>query len=178
MIQMKPEECQQKLVEITENLNPVLNPLGYSFESDGYAVTSGGPFASGFFVNGEKKIGLIYRSFSGLGSVNYECRQSAVSHSDLMRYLGKEEESKLKYDSKKFSSYARDDGDVLGALMHDIQSFEIEMLTGSSEQFYRALHKINKARNMSEDSKVVNGIIIGIFVGGAIGFILQNGIGA
>ena len=93
---MKPEECQQQLVEITERLNPVLNPLGFVFEADGYAVSSGCLFASGFFVNGEKKIGLIYRSFSGLGSVNYECRQSAVSHSDLMLYLGKDYESKLK----------------------------------------------------------------------------------
>jgi hypothetical protein len=171
---MNPEECQQKLVAITEKLNPVLNPLGYVFEADGYAVSSGGPFASGFFVNGEKKIGLIYRSFSGLGSVNYECRQSAVSHSDLMRYLGKEDQSKLKYDSKKFSSYAREEGDVLDALIHDIQSFEIDLLTSSSEQFYRALRKINKSHNASEASKVVNGIIIGVVLGGAIGLMFQN----
>jgi hypothetical protein len=173
---MNPDECEEQLIEFTQRLNPVLNPLGFVFESSGSGVASAGPFAAGFYVNGEKKIGLIYRSIAGFGEVIYEYNQTGVSHSELMHYLGKQDESRLKYDTNKFLSYSKDSENVLDVLVYDIRNFEIEFLTSSNDQFSNTLKEISKIRNKDflPDSKIMESIVIGMLFGGTIGFMLQS----
>jgi hypothetical protein len=144
---MTTDECKQHLVEGAQKLDPVLNQLGFVFEISGSGGSSPGPFATGFYVNGDKRIGLIYRSIAGLGSVNYEDRQSSVSHSNLMHYLGKQEVSKLKYDTNKLLSYSKDGGNAFDALVYDIQYFGAEILAYSDEQFGSTLKEIAKTPN-------------------------------
>lgn len=171
---MNPKECEQWLIEFTQKLNPFLNPLGFVFEISGSGVSSGGEFAAGFYVNGDKKIGLIYRAITGLGSVNYEYHQMAISHSNLMSHLGKYEVSKLKYDTNKFSSYSKDGGSVHDALVYDIQNFGMTFLVSSDELFEKTLKETAKTHKVISDSKMMDGIIIGMVVGGAIGFMVQS----
>ncbi len=171
---MNPKECEQLLIEFTQRLNPILNPLGFVFEYSGSGAASAGPFASGFYVNGEKKIGLIYRSIAGFGSVIYEYRQWGATHSDLMKHLGKQDESKLKYDEHKYLSYAKDGGSMFEALVYDIQNFGLEFLTNSDTQFGKILKEISKTHDNLPDDKILDGIIIGMIVGGAIGFFFQS----
>ena len=148
---MKQDECKRRLLEGTQKLDPVLNPLGFVFEISGSGVASAGPFAAGFYKNGDKKIGFIYRSIAGLGAVIYEYGQAGVAHSDLMSYLGKHDASKLKYDTNRFSSYPKGGGNVFEALAYDIQNFSAEFLTSNDEQFENMLKEIAKA-NQTETS--------------------------
>ncbi len=141
---MNAEESKQQLIEITQRLNPVLNPLGYVFQMAGSGVSSGGPFAAGFYLNGERQIGLIYRATSGLGSVNYKYDQFTISHDGLMQYLGKLNFSKLKYDPKKWSSYGDNGGNVVDAFLYDIQNYETDFLASSDEQFAKVLREVSK----------------------------------
>jgi hypothetical protein len=171
---MNAEDCKQQLIEFTQRLNPVLNPLGYVFADSGSGVSSGGSFAAGFYANGNKKIGLVYWAMAALGSVNYEYGQLAISHSDLMHYLGKYPVSKLRYDTSKFLSYSKDGGNVVDALLHDIQNFEKEFLASSDEQFSKTLRNVPRRSPILTDSNVMSSIIIGLVLGGAIGFVLQS----
>jgi F0F1-type ATP synthase assembly protein I len=173
---MNAEECKQQLTEITDRLNPILNEIGYVFEHSGNGVSSGGSFASGYFVNGEKKIGLIYRAIAGLGSVNYEYGNGEIgtSHSDLMRYLGKEDVSKLKYDASKWLSYSTDAGSVADALLYDIQNFSKDLLISTEEQFAETMKVVDKTSSITSDSQVMDGILIGMIIGGIVGYIFQS----
>jgi hypothetical protein len=141
---MKEEQCLKELMKGTRKLDPVLNPLGFVFKISENGVSSAGAFAAGFYENGDKKIGLIFRSFAGLGSVNYECRRWNIDHDSLMRYLGKQDVSKLKYKTNTFKSYSKDGGDVFDAFVYDIQQFGGEFLTSSDDQFENALKEIRE----------------------------------
>ena len=171
---MNPKECEQRLMEFVQKLNPILNPIGFVFEISGSGVASGGPFAAGYYANGEKKVGLIYRAIAGLGAVIYEYRQTGISHSDLMHYLGKVEISKLGYDKNKFSSFSKDDESIFDALVYDIQNFGMGFLTSNDEQFSETVKTVSKNQNAFPDSKIMDGIIIGMIVGGITGFVFQN----
>jgi F0F1-type ATP synthase assembly protein I len=166
---MNPDECKQYLIEGNQRLDPILSPLGYVFEISENGISSGGPFAAGFYKNGNKKIGLIYRSISGLGSVVYEDDQNGASHRDLMGYLVKDDASKLKLDPQGFSAYSSDGGDVFAALADDIQNFGLEFLSSSEDQFKKTL-KVIKSHNRVPDSVLMEGIFFGMVVGGAIGY--------
>jgi F0F1-type ATP synthase assembly protein I len=173
---MNAAECKQQLTEITHKLNPILNGLGYVFEHSADGISSGGPFAAGFYANQEKKIGLIYRASAGLGSVNYEYGNGEIgtSHGDLMRYLGKKDVSKLSYDASKFLSYSKDGGSVVDALLYDIQNFSKDLLISTDEQFAKTMNAIDRTSSITSDSKIMNGVIIGMVIGGIVGYILQS----
>ena len=159
---MKEDKCKQRLIEGTQKLDPVLNPLGFVFEISESGVSSAGSFAAGFYKNGDKKIGLIYRSIAGLGAVIYEYRQSNISHSNLMHYLGKRDVSKLKYDTNKFLSYSKGGGNVFDALVYDIQNFGIEFLTYSDDQFDSTLKEIAKTPEPKDTSGRTKSILVGL----------------
>jgi hypothetical protein len=176
---MNPKECERQLVEYSQKLDPVLNPLGFAFEISMSGVSSPGPFATGFYVNGDKKIGLIYRSGFGFGSVIYEYHQTSVSHDGLMSYLGKTDVSKLSFDSDKFMSYSKNGGNALDALIYDIQNFEVGFLTKDNEQYGKVLKEISKTYNVPPDTHVMEGITIGMIAGSIIGYLLGSlGLGA
>ena len=61
-----------------------------------------------------------------------------------MRYLGKQDVSKLKYKTNTFKSYSKDGGDVFDAFVYDIQQFGGEFLTSSDDQFENALKEIRE----------------------------------
>jgi hypothetical protein len=176
---MKEDKCKQHLIEGTQRLDPVLNPLGFVFEISESGASSAGPFAAGFYKNGDKKIGLIYRSIAGLGAVIYEYRQLGVSHSNLMYYLGKREVSKLKYDASRFLSYPKGGGNVFDALVYDIRNFGIEFLTYNDDQFSSTLKEIAKTPEPKDTSGRTRWILIGIIlaiilffaIGVSLGFI-------
>lgn len=84
---MTVEDCEAALRETASELAPLLEPFGFVFHLDqagqGHQV-----FASGFFVRGEVKIGIIYRGDRKFGTVSYENAATSVSHDELMRTYG------------------------------------------------------------------------------------------
>ncbi len=140
-------EAQKQLDKIRAKLDPILNPIGFIFKNSGGGISSAGPFSAGFYIEGEKKIGLIYRSLLGLGSVTYECSKVVISHDNLIQHLKKQNESKLGYDPKKFSSYSKNGGDVIEALIYDIQNFSRKILVADKRQFCKELKRAQRQNN-------------------------------
>jgi hypothetical protein len=120
---MSVDDCEIALQRTAADLCSLLEPLGFKFQLDqaGHAHQS---FATGFFVRGELKIGLIYREQASsaitLGSVNYENDTTNASHDQLMSWLGLVARQRLRYDEATFASMAADDGSVIDALRGDL----------------------------------------------------------
>jgi hypothetical protein len=161
---MKEDQSKQRLLEGTQKLDPVLNPLGFVFDISEGGVSSAGSFAAGFYRNGNKKIGLIYRSAAGLGAVVYEYHPWSVVHSDLMRYLGKQDVSKLKYNTNRFASYSKGGGNIFDALVYDIQNFGAGFLTSSDDQFGNTLKEIATTPEPRKTSRQTQWILIGLLL--------------
>lgn len=110
---MDAAQCEQRLLEGTKIIDPILNPLGFVFGITDSGKSSPGPYAVGYYKNGNKKIGLIFRS-GGLGAIEYTYHQAGYQNSEagtvhrsLMRYFDKQDVCKVNYDEKSFSSYSR-----------------------------------------------------------------------
>jgi hypothetical protein len=69
-----------------EALDPVLEPLGYLFEHIAAGNGSGGSFAVGGYLAGDRRIELHFRF--ALGTVRYAIGDDEVDHRDWVAYLG------------------------------------------------------------------------------------------
>jgi hypothetical protein len=180
---MNPDECKQALLTGVEIIDPLLNPNRYTFEIDGVGVSSGGPFASGFYVNGNKRIGLIYRAGAGLGAVIYEYYPLSISHDTLMKHLGKSNMGKLGYSDFRFASFSKDKGDPFEALAYDTQNFTLPFLNGTDSEFEGILKQISSARKAKADRKqfvrrligaILTSFVYGPLIGVVVGYLFGN----
>lgn len=116
---MSVETCEIALRNAAAELRPLLEPLGFEFEIE-QSAQGHLPFASGFFVRGEIKIGLIYRVDHKLGAVIYENSATNTSHDELLSLLGLSSEQHLRYDERSSESKAVEGDDPLAALRADL----------------------------------------------------------
>ena len=188
---MNPDECEQALLTGIEKIDPVLNPLGFVFKFSGVSESHPVLSAIGFYVNGSKNLGLIYRAGVGLGAVIYEYQKISIpddefisiSHDELMRYLGKHKVNKLKYSNFKFASFAKGGGDAFEALAYDLQNFALEFLNGSDSEFRGVLQKASSSQEAASDRKqsvgkltgaILGSLIYGVLIGGGIAGLFDN----
>ncbi|HEX2532784.1 MAG TPA: hypothetical protein VHK69_03555, partial [Chitinophagaceae bacterium] len=108
-------------------LQPLLGSHGFRFESEYEAISSGGPFANGYFIHEQIRIGLIYRQ-DRLGCVIYEGKGRNLTHGEMFKALGKEKEQKLLYDANRFSSYTHSESGVYMALWSDLETVILPFL--------------------------------------------------
>jgi hypothetical protein len=118
---MSVENCETALRTTAGELRSILDPLGFRFYFD-QAGQGHQPFASGYFVRDEVRIGLIYRVNSKLGAVVYENNTTSVLHDNLMSSLGFAAEQHLRYDDTAFQSVAVDGGSAVEALCADLRT--------------------------------------------------------
>jgi hypothetical protein len=181
---MNSEEAKQFLLTGIQKIDPILNPVGFVFELSKTGKTHGGDFATGYYQKGNKIIQLIYRTNTGLGCVIYGYRQYTgfyiqldVSHTALIKQIGRYNDSKLRYSDSKFASFSRDGVDPFEALSYDIQNFMLDVLTGSDTDFQEVLKQTLISTNSEEEKKrsarkssntILVGVISGILTGIAI----------
>jgi hypothetical protein len=84
----------KNLQDLISVLELPMKELGFTFVYEGNSISSGGPFATGFFSDDKLKIGLIFRG-NEFGQVIYETSYSNISHDMIMEFLGKSKEQKL-----------------------------------------------------------------------------------
>src|SRR5579864_1402348 len=77
-----PNECLRKGSAI---LDPVLCKYGFEFKWGGSGHSSGGPFAFGSFVNGDRRLELHFRH--SLGLVEYHFGKLSLDHESYMRVV-------------------------------------------------------------------------------------------
>jgi hypothetical protein len=131
-----PNECLRKGSAI---LHPVLCKHGFEFKWGGSGHSSGGPFAFGAFVNGERKLELHYRH--SLGLVRYHFGKLSLDHESYMRvvlgpdggnhYPGFSEKSEAQFEDLKF----------------DLEHFAAAFLLENAEEFSRYAEDANQLRS-------------------------------
>ena len=120
-------------------LTPVLGPAGFEFIQSDEGTDSGGPFASGEFLKGDRRLELQVRS--GLGLVRYHFGDESLAHEDLVRGVRALEGIA---GEAQFPGFSNDPMVGFRHLRHDIDRFGAIFLRGGAKAF-RALNKwVNK----------------------------------
>jgi hypothetical protein len=110
-------------------LDPILGAHGFSFKEGGAGRSSGGPYASGIYVNGNRTLEIHFR-FS-LGLVTYHFGERSVDHESYMRAaLGRA-------GGNHYPGFSDDPISGFENLAYDLQHFATAFLTGDFNEFAR-----------------------------------------
>lgn len=110
-------------------LEPVLAPHGFAFVLTSEGRGSGGDFACGEFVRGDRRLELHVRQ--SLGMVSYHVRDASVSHQAYMNELGRRADA----------AYPGFSDDPLAGFRHlgsDLQRFAHDFIIGDAGVVLRA----------------------------------------
>jgi hypothetical protein len=108
-------------------LESVLTPHGFTWAPGGSGQSSGGSFASGSFVRGNRRLELHFRH--SLGLVTYHVGQRALDHAAYMQsVLGAK-------GANQYPGFSSDPIDAFRHLAHDLRGFCQSFLVGSDEEF-------------------------------------------
>jgi hypothetical protein len=116
-------------------LTPVLGPAGFEFIQTEDGASSGGPFASGEFLRGDRRLELHVRS--SLGLVRYHFGDESMSHEDLVRGVRALEHILAE---GQYPGFSTDPMAGFRHLRHDLERFGGIFLRGGAKAF-RALKK-------------------------------------
>jgi len=120
-------------------LAAVLGPAGFEFIQSDEGTDSGGPFASGEFLKGDRRLELHVRS--SLAGVRYHFGDESLSHEDLVRGVGAIEGITAEAEYPGFSSDA-----MAGFhhLRHDLDRFGAIFLHRGAKAFRELKKWLNK----------------------------------
>jgi hypothetical protein len=129
---INPSDALREGVAILET---VLVPIGFHFSFGGEGKGSGGMFALGEFVRGDRRLEIHFRY--NLGLVRYHVGTVNASHDFYMAELGVREKC-------KYPGYSDDFRDAFRDLTHDL-GFADDFLTGTGAVLKQAGIKESKA---------------------------------
>jgi hypothetical protein len=136
------QEPHERLLAIVARLNPILNPQGFLFRIEHNGVSSGGPFANGFYERHPIKIGLIVRR-EILGMPTYDFDEHICAHDELIKTFGRGNESKLR--GMKYPGVETTDGsDVVDALVADIQNIILPVILRHPDAYAVAVTSLHQ----------------------------------
>jgi hypothetical protein len=127
-----------ELQRVADQLARILGPRGFEFGLDDAGVSSGGQFATGFFVRASIRMGLIVRRF-GLGCPNYVYKNTFAGHVELISVLDKNKTSHAHFDKTRMVLESRAGGNVIDALIADLTETVLPALDASEEEFGKAI---------------------------------------
>ena len=118
---MKPRPAED-LREGMEVLQPLMQGHGFEYRAGSEGKGSGGPFASGSFVRGDRRLELHVRY--SLGLVSYHVGFASLDHESYMRLLGV-------YGSNRYPGFDGSNREVFERLRDDLREFGGDFLSGS-----------------------------------------------
>jgi hypothetical protein len=99
---------------------------GFAWSEGLAGNSSGGPFACGEYVRGNRKLELHFR-FS-LGLVTYHIGDLSIAHEEYMRHTGHRKDS-------AYPGFSDDPMHAFQSLAHDLSSYCQDFLIGSGVEF-------------------------------------------
>ena len=114
------------LLDGAEILTQTLAPHGFSFVQGPIGKGSGGHFASGDFVRGDRRLELHFRY--GLGLVKYHLGDVSIDHETYLRSLGK-------WPERRYLDFSSEPLESFRALAHDLTRFCSDFLSGPGTEF-------------------------------------------
>jgi hypothetical protein len=120
-------------------LDPVLQPLGFKFVFEKTGAGSGGRFAFGKYVHGDRNLELHFRH--SLGLVTYHIGESSLDHESYMRSLGV-------YGKNLYPDFPTDPVESFRSLAQDLLRYCADFLTGDGTQFRRYAAELNDKSKM------------------------------
>ena len=118
---MSDERPRETLLSGVAILDGVLGSHGFVFQYRGDGRSSGGTYAWGEYVCGDRRLELHFRH--SLGLVKYWLGKLAVSHEAYMTALGVRRQA-------AFPSVSKDPLEAFGHLAHDLERFGDDFLRG------------------------------------------------
>jgi 1-acyl-sn-glycerol-3-phosphate acyltransferase len=107
-------------------LDPIMNSHGFCFVFQHSGKGSGGNFASGYFVNGERRLEFHFRYTLGL--VTYYIGDNSLDHGQYMRLLGAH---------AAYPDFPKEPLDSFRSLASDLENYCSDFLAGDGTQFLR-----------------------------------------
>ena len=153
---MSTASPKNSLLEGAEILEKVLAPNGFHFQFQGEGKSSGGNYAWGEFVRGDRRLELHVRV--NLGLVRYHVGTESASHDYYMREIGVLERC-------HYPGFSEDPKEAFLGLAHDL-AFADDFLTGTGALLRQAAmressdnaarHAELMAANVGDERKVEN----------------------
>jgi hypothetical protein len=128
-------KATELLLRGVAELAPVLGPAGFEFIQSDEGADSGGPFASGEFLKGDRRLELHVRN--SLGMVRYHFGEESLSHEDLVRGVRALEGISAE---GQYPGFSTDPMAGFRHLRHDLDKFGAIFLRSGAKAF-RALKK-------------------------------------
>jgi hypothetical protein len=127
-------------------LDPVLSPHGFRWRTEEEGKGSGGHYARGAFIRGDRRLELHFRW--SLGLVTYSMAALVITHVDYMRAaVSSGHES-------QYPGFSDEPLDGFRHLAHDVLKFGSVFLTGSDEEFQDLIIAASRAAETASLKKL------------------------
>jgi hypothetical protein len=128
------------LDDIAARLRSGLEPLGFAFAHGDQAVSSGGPFATGFFSRAPFHIELIVRDGRlGLPNYRWDPAEWTAGHFDLVHALGHHEDTHLLWEPSGYQVLGRDGEEAVDGLIADLAAIILPVLQTDPDALREAI---------------------------------------
>ncbi len=121
-------------------LDPIMNRYGFPFVEGLSGQGSGGSFASGEYVRGDRRLELHFRH--SLGLVTYHIGAFSLSHVAYMQALGKR-------GHHRYPGFSGDPLDGFRHLRHDLEHYCTDFLSGPGDAFRDCVAKAAEQAKVS-----------------------------
>ncbi len=136
---------QDSLTKGRASLDPLLKAAGFTWVDGAVGHGSGGTFASGKYVRGDRELELHFRY--SLGLVCYRIGSESVSHEDYIRSLGHSRDA-------AYPGFAADPLDAFSGLASDIRRWCSDFLNGDGASIGRARRAAAERSRLSGFAKI------------------------
>jgi hypothetical protein len=110
-------------------LDPLLRKYGFSYADGDAGSGSGGPYATGAYTNGDRRLELSFRY--SLGLVTYHFRGVSIDHETYMRF------APGAGNRHRYPGFSDDSLTSFQDLACDLENFAISFLHGDFAEFLR-----------------------------------------
>jgi hypothetical protein len=140
---------ENKTVTILEEgrklIDPIMKANGFRWEAGATGKSSGGHFASGQYVKGNRKLELHFRH--SLGLVTYHIVDVSLFHEDYRLHVAGKGKA-------QYPGFSNDPLDGFKHLATDLSNFASDFLSGPGEEFKKAKERAEGGNKLSSFKKI------------------------